>query len=340
MLAFRHLPLQDLCRALADGLTPTDPRISACANEAIAPQECREVEELMCSVLARLQPDVAGNEEGAVTVVKELVRADVLRRIPACLETVEFDARKDAMRVFDEVLRLSVAFDIEEVVEYISGQPDIMLNLAGAAKSEIFFHAAHMLRSCIRSPALVAHAFETGVVLRVIDLVLHQDFDVSAEAFSVLRGLLLAHKEVSAPYLMEHFGKFFEGFHTLLQVECYVVQRQALRLLGEMLLDGNFTDIMLDYVQDSFFLQIHMKLLRNDSKAIRKAAFHVFKIFVANPEKRLPVSRILIRNRDRLIDCLNRKFPLHEDADDYLVQDLCVVAENLRALQLVNNVYR
>ena len=45
-------------------------------------------------------------------------------------------------------------------------------------------------------------------------------------------------------------------------------------------------------------------MLREKSKNIQFEAFHVFKVFVANPNKPKPISEILLRNRDKLVEFL------------------------------------
>ena len=44
-----------------------------------------------------------------------------------------------------------------------------------------------------------------------------------------------------------------------------------------------------------------MLLLRDTSEAIQFEAFHVFKVFVANPKKPPEITRILLNNRSKLI---------------------------------------
>lgn len=340
----------ELCWRLSDALGACVTQDGAGVGETQKGQHdcCQQVEELLCAVLLRLDPPSTGYEEAtaqaaekqpseAPEVAAELLRADVLRKLPGCLEAIDFEARKDAMRIFDEVLRLGVMSDSTDgiAVEYVRKHPEIIrVLLAGAAKTDALLHSSHMLQSCTRTPALAAIALEAGAVMRVIDLALHQNLDVSLEAFAVLRKLILAHREVSAPYVLEHFDEYFEAYHALLQVEHYVIQRQALRLLGETLLDSNFTEVMLAYVDSGRFLQIHMNLLRNESKAIRMEAFHVFKIFVANPNQVPPISRILFRNRDRLVDRLERNFRQKGGSDECFSQDLHVVVEKLQGLEL------
>jgi len=56
-----------------------------------------------------------------------------------------------------------------------------------------------------------------------------------------------------------------------------------------------------------------MNLLRDKSKNIQFEAFHVFKVFVANPKKPPQIETILRRNRDKLLNFL-RSF--HNDRED------------------------
>ncbi len=48
-----------------------------------------------------------------------------------------------------------------------------------------------------------------------------------------------------------------------------------------------------------------MNLLRDPSRNIQLEAFHVFKVFVANPNKPKPILDILKRNKTKLIAFLN-----------------------------------
>ena len=49
-----------------------------------------------------------------------------------------------------------------------------------------------------------------------------------------------------------------------------------------------------------------MKLLRDERKMIQYEAFHVFKVFVANPKKSKDVKKILLKNREKLLRFLPR----------------------------------
>lgn len=70
------------------------------------------------------------------------------------------------------------------------------------------------------------------------------------------------------------------------------------------------------YINSAENLKIMMNLLRGNTKAIQFEAFHVFKIFVANPKKSPPILDILIRNKKKLIEFL-MKFQKEKDDDQF-----------------------
>ena len=123
---------------------------------------------------------------------------------------------------------------------------------------------------------------------------------------------------------------------------------------------------MLRYISDAANLKLIMNLLRDKSKniqwatfsaalfalgdlysrhqwdgmeplllsaAVRFEAFHVFKVFVANPEKDPAVLKILAKNKDKLISYFEE---FHRDREDeqfieertLLIQDIMRLDEN------------
>merc|ERR1719188_2627449 len=190
-----------------------------------------------------------------------------------------------------------------------------------------------MLRSCARHKRLVdAFLSQHKVALRLLAFTGHNSFDVSSDAFSSLHDFLLIHKAVSAVFLEANFQAFFRLYNGLLQSDDYVTQRQALKLLSELLLDRNFMRVMLLYIGDEQFLQIHMNLLRADSKVIQCEAFHVFKIFVANPQKPPRVQQILFKNKDRLVKLLETLRSSRHD-DRQFAEDKNTVIGKLQSLE-------
>merc|ERR1712079_304542 len=96
-----------------------------------------------------------------------------------------------------------------------------------------------------------------------------------------------------------------------------------------MMQDRDFRSVMIPYVQNENFLQIHMNLLRENSQTIPLNAFHVFKLFVANPNKPQPVKTILRRNSERLMKLLE-SFK-HQQIDEVSAQDLNHILKKMQA---------
>ena len=103
-------------------------------------------------------------------------------------------------------------------------------------------------------------------------------------------------------------------FNTLWGVtsDNYVLKRQSLKLLSEFLLERENFDIMMRYIGDANNLKEVMKVLRIQQANIQYEAFHVFKVFVANPEKKEEILRLLRSNRSKLCAFL-REFQNDKD---------------------------
>lgn len=80
-----------------------------------------------------------------------------------------------------------------------------------------------------------------------------------------------------------------------------MTKRQSVKLLAELMVDRSNYAVMMRFVSDENNLKLVMNLLRDRSRNIQYEAFHVFKVFVANPKKTPRVEAILRRNRERLL---------------------------------------
>ena len=61
---------------------------------------------------------------------------------------------------------------------------------------------------------------------------------------------------------------------------------------------------MTRYIANDANLKMMMNLLRDKSKNIQFEAFHVFKVFDANPKKPPQIEAILRRNKEKLLEFL------------------------------------
>lgn len=104
---------------------------------------------------------------------------------------------------------------------------------------------------------------------------------------------------------MPRFDEFIKLFNELInQTDNYVLKRNSLKLLSEFILDREYFHIMMAYVSGVENLKVVMCALRVAAPNIQFEAFHVFKVFVANPQKTPKIAAILAANKGKLISFL------------------------------------
>ena len=236
-------------------------------------------------------------------LVDELFASNLLLDLLAHMKEFEFEARKDVARVYDFVLRQRKA----QSLDYVKAHPDILRTLVeGYTDSEIALNCGSILREVIRHEELNDLALNSPLFDRFFDFVQLSTFDIASDAFATFKLMLTKHKVLSAKFLDTHYDEFVQRYNVLLQSRNYVTKRQSLKLLGELLLNRSNFSVMMRYINSADNLKIMMNLLRGNTRAIQFEAFHVFKIFVANPKKSPAVVDILVRNKRKLIEFLQK----------------------------------
>ena len=186
--------------------------------------------------------------------------------------------------------------------------------MKGYEKHDIALNCGSMLRECARYEALAKIIMCSEEFYNFYRYVEVSTFDIASDAFSTFKELLTRHKALSAEYLQANYERFFTEYQHLLNSNNYVTKRQSLKLLGEILLDRYNYTVMTKYISSPDNLKLMMTMLNSKSRNIQFEAFHVFKVFVANPNKPKPILDILLRNKEKLVDFLT-KFQT-ERADD------------------------
>jgi len=226
---------------------------------------------------------------------------------------VDFEGKKDAVQVFNNLLRRQIGTRTP-TVEYICTKPEIVFTLCrGYEHQEIALNCGAMLRECVRYEALAKILLQSEQFYDFFKYVEVSTFDIASDAFATFKDLLTRHKMLSAEFLEGNYERIFENYQKLLHSDNYVTRRQSLKLLGELLLDRHNFSVMTKYISSPDNLKLMMNLLKEKARNIQFEAFHVFKVFVANPNKPKPILDILIRNREKLIDFLSN---FHNDRSD------------------------
>jgi len=250
----------------------------------------------------------------------EVFNCGLISRLITNLPSFEFEARKDVANIINNLLRKEVG-GRHVAAEHLAENPDILFTLLhGYENPDIALNCGSILRECIRHEPLAKTLLYSPELYKFFTYVEVANFDTASDAFASFKDLLTLHKQISAEFLEIHYNDVFASYTKLLTSSNYVTRRLSLKLLGELLLDRTHFNIMTRYISEPDNLKLMMNLLRDKSKSIQFEAFHVFKVFVANPNKPRAILDILLKNKERLIPFLTN-FQKDRESEDEQFRD-------------------
>ncbi|KAL1689588.1 Mo25-like protein [Schizophyllum commune] len=249
-------------------------------------------------------------------LAQETYNTDLLHVLVQNMGRLEFESRKDVVQIFNHLLRRQIGTRFP-TVEYLVSKPDILFaTLAGYENEEIALNTGMILKEMLRHEQLCKILLYSDQFYKFPHYIETTTFGISCDAFANLKETLTRHKPMVAEYLDKNYDRFFSSFTTLILSNNYVTKRQSLKLLGEILLDRANFNVMTRYIANEANLKMMMNLLRDKSKNIQFEAFHVFKVFVANPKKPPQIEAILRRNKEKLLVFLRNFHNDKEVADE------------------------
>jgi calcium binding protein 39 len=168
---------------------------------------------------------------------------------------------------------------------------------------------------------------------KFFDYIQLPNFDIAADAAETFKELMTRHKSTVADFLSKNYDWFFAEYNSkLLESSKYITRRQAVRLLGDILLHSSNSAVMTRYVSSRDNLRILMNLLIESSKSIQIEALHVFKLFAANQNnKPADIVGILVANRSKLLQ-LFADFKIDRE-DEQFEADKAQVVREIAALE-------
>lgn len=264
-----------------------------------------------------MRPDNEPNPDATTQLAQQIYHADILPLLVTNMPRLEFEAKKDVVAIFNGLLRRQIA-DRLTTVEYLVTREATIVTLSRSYMLPgTALQCGQMLRECLRHEQLATVLLTPSgastpntnspsstrqcEIWNYFDYIENSTFDIASDAFSTFRMILTLHKHLAAEFLQSNYDRFFEAYTKLLTSSNYVWKRQSLKLLGEILLDRVNYNVMSVYIKSTDNLKLMMNLLRDRSAHIQFEAFHVFKVFVANPNKEDGVRRILRTNKEKLV---------------------------------------
>ncbi|KAJ9506674.1 hypothetical protein QJQ45_001964 [Haematococcus lacustris] len=172
--------------------------------------------------------------------------------------------------------------------------------------------AAYVLQHpYILSKLFHGQVLESSIFMEFFDKVEVANFEIASDAFATFKDLLTRHKPFVAQFLQDHYNE----------------------LLGELLLDRSNVKVMVRFVSEPQYLMQLMRMIKDQSRSIQFEAFHVFKVFVANPNKPQPIIDILTGNKEKLLKYLE-EFHTDKDDDEQFKEEKAVIIKEISMLGL------
>ncbi|PXF41818.1 Calcium-binding protein 39-like [Gracilariopsis chorda] len=325
---------EDVVRALRDSLEEGRGQTDAKAVKKMHEEVSKAVSSLKVMLFGDPSNDIEVKQQDVNDLVRLACEGELLILIAKNLSLMEFETRKDAVQIFNNLLRREVETSSSgcAVAKVAENDGAVMKTLvSGYDDGDIALNCGAILRECIRHEALAKLMLDSGLLWRFFALVEVSDFDVASDAFTTFKECLTRHVAISARFIEANMDRFVQDYNALLRSANYVTRRQSLKLLGEMLLERANYRIMTHYIASPANLRVVMNLLLDNRRNIQFEAFHVFKIFVANPTKPVEVENILVRNKERMLAYLTDF--LSDREDEQFQEDRGLVLQEIRSLQ-------
>lgn len=250
--------------------------------------------------------------EKCAAFAEALVESDVIKVMGACFLELDFEVRKALVAVVRRCVVNDFAgfrtkylpLHVEDVAALLDhfGNSDAA-PLAGSLLREIVGSSPSLHMGVMTAaPAAADYApLNAGVVSLMTTHVNAASFDVASEALATITALVNSNRAALRELLEAQHEAFFGAFACMLGSKAYVPQLEGLKLLSDLLLDKDNFAVMVRFVASGAHLRCIMTLMRHPQPTVQFEAFHVFKLFVANPEKSDAVRAILVPNAPKLI---------------------------------------
>ncbi|KMT04189.1 hypothetical protein BVRB_8g184840 [Beta vulgaris subsp. vulgaris] len=291
----------------------------------------KHIRDLKCILYGNSEAEPVA--EACMQLTQEFFKENTFRLLVNSLPKLNLEARKDATQIVANLQRQQVHSRLI-ASDYLERNKDLMdILITGYENTDMALHYGSMLRECIRHQVVAKYVLESELLKKFFGFIQLPNFDIAADAAATFKELLTRHKSTVAEFLSKNYDWFFAEYNSkLLESSNYITRRQAVKLLGDMLLDRSNAATMTKYVSSRDNLRILMNLLRESSKTIQIEAFHVFKLFAANQNKPADIVNILVANKSKLLRLLG---DLKTDKEDEQFDaDKAQVMQEIASLEL------
>lgn len=273
------------------------------------------------------------NETNFVLLSNSVYDEGLLYLLVEHIDYFEFEKRMDAVYIFTHLVNRTVGTRAPTIEHILRGKARLtdMLVHGYDRDIKIAICTGAMLRCCLGHEPLAKLVLNSAAFWDFFRYVQSDHFDLATDAFTSFHDTLTVHKDLVAEFLKKSYDKFFGSYAALMSSTNFVTKKQSIKLLGEVLLDRTNFDTMMKYIASTKNLKQIMILLRDKSRPIQYEAFHLFKVFVANPKKTQPIVEVLRRNKDALVLFL-QDFQNDRTDEDQFTEEKAYLIEQIKEL--------
>jgi calcium binding protein 39 len=311
--------------------------------------ERRLTSQQQSSSASRLAPVVAGTTSEELTGTQ---LRDLIPQLLEGLVSLPFESRKHVAAIFNYLLVCGLegidaalySPTMIQFCDYVEANFDRIMSILVKGHDlnshgcpDVCLHFGSMYRSCCRHPPLYKRLVGTSesaaqFVYPFLDLYVHlPNFEIASDAMESLRAVFVINTErvvptddkamasmadIAAQFLIRDYEEIWDkrfNAKLLSSSANYMTRRIALQILSTVLLTRSNYAAMIRYIASRVNLIMVMELMRDTSPHITLDAFHVFKVFVANPNKPPEIVKILQDNKVKLCAYL---LTLHHEKEE------------------------
>ena len=279
----------------------------------------------------------SAGSEATCQMFNEFYMNDLLFLTLSSLPIIDFETRKDVSNVIIALVKKQFGSRFTTIDFICSHLYILEYLLTSYEKGEIAINCGMILRECFKFDPLVQATFQNEKFWNLFSYAKISEFNISSDAFASLCDLLIRNKALSCAFIMKNYEKFIMEFGLLLDNDNYILKRQSLKLINELIADRSCYDFMIQYVSSASNLKLIMNCLKDKSKNIQFEAYHIFKLFAFNPEKPEQVNSILFKNKEKLVEFLD-SFTLEKGENDEFAMEKQSLVQEIQNLTMAQDV--
>ncbi|KAJ8028535.1 Calcium-binding protein 39-like [Holothuria leucospilota] len=249
------------------------------------------------------------------TLAQEFYHFNLFLQVVNNLRILDSEAVEDVLEIFKSLLKRAIG-PRTPTLDYISNKTEVLfILLKGYENHEVALKSGLLLRECIRYEPLAKIILKPPQFYDFFTYLEMPTHEIVSDVFSTFKDLLTRHKALCSCFLEENYQQFFSRYKGLMDSSNGFIKKQSVKLLGELLLNRHNFVMMTRYINNPENLKLVMNLLRDKDDEVQFEAFHVFKIFVANPNKAQAIFDVLEKDKNKLLDLINQ-FHTHRTEDE------------------------